>query len=392
MRLEARIRLYMDRSWRRRPRSALIGSAERNSLIRSDFTVEGAPPLRILGETAYPLSVASARVRIASFAPFLRAHGIELGYYPTLTNVQYRVLASAASVPRKGIVLASSAVRAAMPRAAHDLLLVHRLRLLTPLPGVDPPRRLDIYDLDDALFLGSAAATNRRFQWAKQEARRCVQCLDRASLVIAGNAFLASRAREHARRVEVVPSCVDPTLQPLRTHREAEVVTVGWIGSQTTVEYLRAVLPVFTKVNSGGIRARLVVIGADPALRADWIEHRRWSGTREATDLASFDVGIMPLPDTEWARGKCGYKILQYFSAGVPAIASPVGVNSELIGSERGLLASSDKDWHSALEQLIGDAIERRERGAAARAFVEREYSYQRWAPELAALLRSVAS
>jgi hypothetical protein len=126
-------------------------------------------------------------------------------------------------------------------------------------------------------------------------------------------------------------------------------------------------------------------------LRASWIEHRPWSLATEAADLASFDIGIMPLPDTDWARGKCGYKILQYFSAGVPAVASPVGVNSELIGSDRGLLAASTTDWHSALERLIDDAAERRERGAAAREFVEREYSYQRWAPELAALLHSVS-
>src|SRR3954447_8538985 len=123
-------------------------------------------------------------------------------------------------------------------RPDHDVLLVHRLRLLTPLPGVDPPPRLDVYDLDDALFVGSAAAVNRRFQWAKQEARRCVACLRRARLVIAGNAFLAGTAREYAERVEVVPSCVNPAVQPLRTHGTADVVTVGWIGSPTTSIYL----------------------------------------------------------------------------------------------------------------------------------------------------------
>ena len=344
-----------------------------------------------MGETAYPLTVASSRVRVANYASFLGHRGIALSHRSALTDYEYGILSSRASPARKAMVLAASASRTTMRRTAHDLLLVQRLRLLSPLPGIDPPRRLDVYDFDDALFLGSAATVNRHFQWVKQEARRCAQCLRRARLVIAGNRFLAGQARKYARRVEVVPSCVDPVRQPLREHGPTEVVTIGWIGSRTTGEYLEDVFPAFSQLNEHRLRAKLVVVGAAPTMRAPWIEHRSWSLATEATDLASFDIGIMPLPDTDWARGKCGYKILQYFSAGVPAVASPVGVNSELIGSDRGLLAASTDEWHSALGRLIGDVAERRQRGSAARAFVEREYSYQRWAPELAALLHAVA-
>jgi glycosyltransferase involved in cell wall biosynthesis len=301
------------------------------------------------------------------------------------------MLASSAAARRKALVLARSASRAVRPSSDHDLLLVHRLRLLSPLPGIDPPRSLDVYDLDDSLFLGSASPVNRRFQWAKQEARRCIACLERARLVTAGNAFLADTARRYARTVEIVPSCVDPTLQPMHAHSQPEVVTVGWIGSHTTGEYLDSVMPVFAGLNEDRLRARLVVIGADTGIRTTWIEHRPWSLAAEPGELASFDLGIMPLPDTAWAQGKCGYKLLQYFSAGIPAVASPVGVAVELVGEEHGLLAATSEEWRSALEQLISDANERRERGKAARAFVERHYSYQRWAPELAALLESVA-
>jgi glycosyltransferase involved in cell wall biosynthesis len=361
-------------------------------LVRCDSTVEGKAPLRILGETAYPLNVASGRVRVASFAPFLAAHGVQLGFHAALTPDEYRVLSSPASSLRKGLVLTASAGRAAVHRVGDDLLLVHRLRLMSPLPRIDPPAHLDAYDFDDALFLGSAATVNRRFQWAKQEARRCLECLRRARLVIAGNAYLADEARRHASRVEVVPSCVDPSRQPLATHGEVEVVTVGWIGSQTTSEYLKPALPVFARLNADRLRARLVLVGADRAIDAPWIEHRDWSDQTEPRDLASFDIGIMPLPDTRWARGKCGYKILQYFSAGVPAVASPVGVTSELVSSERGVLADSPGEWHAALQGLIANADQRREQGAAARAFVEREFSYQRWAPDLAAMLNSLRS
>jgi len=330
-------------------------------------------------------------VRVAGFEPFLRPSRIALSYRPTLTDAEYRLVGSEANVVGKAAVLAASARRSMRARPDHDVLLVHRLRLLTPLPGVDPPPHLDVYDLDDALFVGSAAAVNRRFQWAKQEARRCIACLRRARLVIAGNAFLADEARRYAQRVEVVPSCVDPGRQTPRAHGPADVVTIGWIGSGTTSVYLEPVLSVFEAVNRHRLRARLVVVGGDVGVRAEWIEHRVWSLATEADELATFDIGIMPLPDTVWARGKCGYKVLQYFAAGVPAVASPVGVAAELIGTERGLLASAPHEWRSALERLIEDVDERRERGLIARAFVERNYSYQRWAPDLAALLRSVA-
>jgi glycosyltransferase involved in cell wall biosynthesis len=209
--------------------------------------------------------------------------------------------------------------------------------------------------------------------------------------VTAGNGYLAGRVKEWARSVEVVPTCVDPSEQPLRDHQAVEVVNVGWIGSQTTSAYLQPVMPVFARLNDRGLPVKLVLVGADPSLRAPWIEHRPWSIATEGRELASFDVGIMPLPDSDWGRGKCGYKVLQYFAAGVPAVANPVGVATELIDDERGILAASAEQWEHALQTLITDTLERRQRGAAARAFVERHYSYQRWAGEFAALLRSLA-
>lgn len=351
------------------------------------------PALRILGETAYPVSVPSARVRVASFAPFLRPHGVELAYRPALTEAEYALLRSAAPPARKAGGLARSAARAvAARRPAHELLLVHRLRLLAPLPGYDPPRRLDVYDLDDALFLGSAAAVNRRFAWAKREAARCLACVRRARLVTAGNAYLADRAHAHGGRAEVVPSCVDPSAQPLREHGDSETLTVGWIGSQTTSAYLEPILPALDAVRRRGVPLRLVAVGAELGVTAPWIEQRPWSAATQARDLASFDIGLMPLPATEWARGKCGYKLLQYFAAGVPAVASPVGVNRHLVADGRGLEASGAAEWERAIRTLAAEgAAGRRQRGAEARGFVAREFSYARWAPELARLLTELA-
>jgi glycosyltransferase involved in cell wall biosynthesis len=348
--------------------------------------------MRVVAETAYPAVAASPRVRISGFAPFLAAEGIDFSYLPTLTEREYAAVQADVWAGRKAAILARAGARLALRRkGGQDLRLVHRMRTLVPIPGLDPPRLIDVYDFDDALFLGSISPANARFGWVKREGSAWLSYVRRARLVLAGNAFLAQRASEYARRVEVVPSCVDPAIQPLRTHGAVDPVTVGWIGSPSTSGYLAAVLPALERINRDRTRAKLVLVGGGATLRAPWIEHRGWSRTTQADDLASFDVGIMPLPDDEWSRGKCGFKLLQYFSAGVPAIASPVGVAKTMVSAERGFLADSVDGWERALEALISDPGARREQGIAAREFVEREYSYQRWAPELAGLFRSLA-
>jgi glycosyltransferase involved in cell wall biosynthesis len=350
------------------------------------------PMRQIAAQTTYPMSAASPRVRLASFIPYLSRHGVELRYEPTLTEDEYRLIASDSAPLRKAASLARAAMRLARRgggRTGDDLLLVHRLRFLAALPGLEPARHVDAYDFDDALYLGSSLPANRRFGWVKREGERWRSYVRRARLVIAGNSHLAGHAREHARRVEV-PSCVDPTRQPMRQHADRELVTIGWIGSRSTVDHLQEVLPAVAALNEGELVARMVLVGAgDVDYEAPWLEVRPWSIDSEPDDLASFDIGVMPLPDSDWTRGKCGYKLLQYFSAGVPAVASPVGVNTMIIGGgkERGLLADGREQWISALEQLIGDHEARREMGSGARRFVESEYSYQRWAPELASLL-----
>ena len=346
--------------------------------------------MRVLAESAYPISTPSSRVRVAAFAPFLAAHGVDLNYRPTLTVSEYGVLGSDAAPWRKAATVARSLRRSSEDLdGAYDLRLVHRLHSLVPLPGRRRSRP-DVYDFDDALYLGSISSANSRYRWIKQESRRSVAYMRNARLVIAGNSYLADRAARYANRVEVVPSCVDVDRQPARTHDAREVVTVGWIGSPSTSGYVRAVLPAFERINRDRLRARLVLVGAKPAVQPSWAESRPWTLSSEAADLASFDIGIMPLRDTEWERGKCGYKLLQYFAAGVPAIASPVGVNRTLVGDGRGILATSVEEWVQALELLIDDVDLRRLWGTAARAYAEREFSYRRWAPELAELLGSV--
>lgn len=347
---------------------------------------------RVLAQTAYPATAASPRVRLATFVPHLREHGVDLRYAPALSEDEYRVLTSDARALRKAGAMALSTARLIRARRPDpgQLLLIHRLRCLSPLPGIDPPTELAVYDFDDALYAGSISASNRRFASLKREAERWAAYVARARLVLAGNRHLADRAAALTSHVEVVPSCVDPSLQPVQEHGPRQTLRIGWIGSRSTSAYLDPVVRATERLSERGLGVKLVLIGAGPRDPHPLIEERPWSLDRERADLAGFDVGVMPLPDDEWTRGKCGYKLLQYFSAGVPAVASPVGVNPGLIGDDRGLLADTVDEWVRAIESLAEDDRVRQEMGSSARRFVEAEYSYQVWAPRLAALLHDL--
>lgn len=339
--------------------------------------------------TAYPLTAAGPRVRIAQFAEPLARLGVDCRLSSTLTDEEYRVVTSPGRHARKAYVLARGATGLRGLRAPPgSVSLVHRLLSLIPVPGLDPPRELDVYDFDDALFVPSANSPNRGLgQLVKREGARWYRYVSRARLVLAGNAYLAAEAARYARGiVEIVPSCVEPDDYISATHDDDGIVRVGWIGSASTAPYLAPVVEAVRRLvdRSEAPEVRLVVIGANLSIDAPWLEDRHWSFATQAAELARLDIGVMPLPDDEWSRGKCGYKLLQYFAAGVPGIASPVGVAAELLKGGDGIPARTAVEFERAITQLALDPAARRERGARARAYVEAEFSYGRWAPELA--------
>ena len=347
----------------------------------------------IAAYSAYPDSAASPRVRITGFAPYLRDRGVDVDFRPSLTVPEYKLLESMASARAKASVLLRSTARVALrkPAGPDALVMIHRLLMMFALPGIDPPRRIDVYDFDDALFLGSILPVNRRFAWLKREAERWVRYVSSARLVLAGNSYLADRAYVWNKHVEVIPSCIDARGHSARAKGNSGLLTLGWIGSGSTSGYLKPAVQAFSDFNRNGLRARLLLIGAHTDFGVPGVETRPWSLLEEERALSEMDIGLMPLPDDPWTRGKCGYKLLRYFNAGVPAVASPVGVNSELVGAERGLLARTQKDWLASFRYLASDPLARREMGERGQAFVRREYSYERWAPEVARMLRALA-
>ena len=207
-----------------------------------------------------------------------------------------------------------------------------------------------------------------------------------------GNEYLGFHARSAgAKRVELLPTVVDAYRYICAEKGNAAPVTIGWIGQPSTARYLAAIAPAFQKMISSH-SARVVAIGPNPSqLQELPIEVKPWSEASEVAEIQQFDIGIMPLSDTPWERGKCGYKLIQYMACGKPVVASPVGVNSEIVHhGVNGYLAKTESEWCVALDELCRDAVLRKRMGAEGRTIMEQKYSLQIMAPKLAALFSSV--
>lgn len=248
-----------------------------------------------------------------------------------------------------------------------------------------------VSDYDDAIFHNYDL--NRNPVVRMLLGRKIDQLMKRSSLVLAGNDYLAERARNAgARRVEVVPTVVDLERYGLRPEHDDAALrpAIGWIGSPSTYRYVEAIAPMLRTVAESS-RARIHIVGArTDELRDGPFEFLPWSEDTEASMVQGMSIGIMPLDDTPWSRGKCGYKLIQYMACGLPVVASPVGVNSRIVEhGVNGFLARTEDEWREALTALLGDPELRHRMGRAGRAKIEAEYSLQVWGPRIADLLKS---
>jgi glycosyltransferase involved in cell wall biosynthesis len=349
--------------------------------------------------TRYGRLGASSRQRCYAYLDSLRAAGIEAHVNPFLGDDYVRRLNSARTI-------SLATVFRAYPRRLFSLLRSQRYDLLwiekEALPWIPAWAELSILrlaarrmiiDYDDAIF-------HRYDQHPSGLVRRLLGCkIDRimaaADLVTVGNGYLGLRAkRAGAREIAEIPTVLDLRCYPEHQAdavREVGTFTLGWIGSPLTSAYLEWLRPVLSEL-AGRILFRIILIGASPtALAGLPVERVAWSLATEAAQLARFDVGLMPLPDLSWERGKCGYKLIQYMASSLPVVASPVGANRDIVvPGETGFLAETPADWVSALIRLAQDPAVRHRMGMAGRRRAQRHYSLQAMAPEFIDLLSNV--
>lgn len=340
---------------------------------------------------------ASSRLRMLQYIPSLDRLGVAVDHCPLLPDVYVKSLHAGRSYSARTLAGLSyvKRIRNSWRADAYDLDWVEG-ELLPFLPRwfektFVRERHPFVAEYDDALFHRydlSSSAVVRSVLGSKIDI-----VMRDAACVIVGNRYLAEHAhRAGAARVEVIPTVVDAARYKPVVHRVRGRLVIGWIGSPVTQHYLYALRGPLREVCTRH-NAFVRLIGASP----DIAEHLQgvplecvpWTEQKEADLLSGMDIGIMPLPDGLFERGKCGYKLIQYMACGLPVLASPVGVNSDLVRpGVNGFLATSESDWIDALSSLL-DSVEIRQRlGAAGRSRVETELCIRVQAPRLAGILR----
>jgi len=342
---------------------------------------------RILFVAVHPPNHApSQRYRFEQYMDYLAEHGLETTYSPVLRADEYAAMYRPGGVARKALSVGRGVLRRlreALEASDYEIVIVQReaIQLGTSAfeAAVGRSSANLVFDFDDAIWLPDVSPANRQFSWLKRPGK-VPKIISHSDMVFAGNEYLADYARQFNANVHIVPTTIDTREYVPRPPRGDERICIGWSGSFSTIKHFELAVPVLKQVRERfGDQVYFKLIG-DPAYRNDGLGIRAhpWCAKTEVADLSELDVGIMPLPDDAWSRGKCGLKGLQYMGLGIPAIMSPVGVNKEIVvDGENGYLASSNEDWAEKLARLIQSVELRQQLGAAARDTVVKRYSVE---------------
>lgn len=357
--------------------------------------------LRVLFLTRYGRLGASSRQRCFLYLEALRDAGIAADVHPLLGDNYVRRLHSGQRTRFTAVFFAYLSRLVVLLRTRHYDLLWIEQEALPWLPALVELGLLSlagtkiVVDYDDAAFHRYDQHRNPLVR--KLLGRKIDRVMAAADLVIVGNSYLARRAQTAgAHAIPELPTVVDLRGYPERqlAPRDRQLpFTLGWIGSSLTSAYLEWLRPALAELAAKG-SFRIILVGATPMALAGFpVERVVWSPETEAAQLARFDVGVMPLPDLPWERGKCGYKLIQYMASSLPIVASPVGANRDIVvPGETGFLADTRADWVAALTRLAQDGALRQRMGMAGRRRAEEHYSLQTRAPEFIGLLYNVAA
>jgi len=355
----------------------------------------------VLALSPLPVEGAGCRFRIAQFIPYLQAHGFDVTLETLFTTEFFQLVYQPRHYLRKAMAFARLSIdRLLALRKLPDFDVILLYREIFPIGPAVVERLLArrghppiVFDFDDAIFLPAVSHANR-FISALKYPGKVKTIIRSADHVIAGNDYLASYAERYNRSVTTIPTCVDTDRFVPRADgaRSATPPVVGWIGSPTTAIYIADLAPVLRRVaETDAFVARISGAGAAIEMPRVRMENARWSLDDEVRLFNTCDIGVYPLTDDEWSRGKCGFKAIQFMACGVPVVASAVGVNREIIqDGVNGFLASSEAEWVDKIRRLLNDATLRRRMAEAGRRTVERSYSLHVHAPALASTLRNV--
>ncbi|MCX5867409.1 MAG: glycosyltransferase family 4 protein [Proteobacteria bacterium] len=334
----------------------------------------------------------ASRYRIYQYLPFLTERGVRVEIRPLFREFYFWILRL--PLPLKVIFQLCYcpyrfAIRAFRLLGIRDAdLVVIKDQLFPYLPYscekvfLRKAKRLGV-DLDDAIYL------------TPLHGRKLGKILGDCQFAVVGNKHLAEYAARYNRKVYLVPTVVNTERIGARTDWRIRdpggVVTIGWIGLAYNLNYLRDLEEALRELSKKFPIALKVVSSRGVKMRGVDVVYKKWSLAEENDDVQGFDLGIMPLRDDEWSRGKCGLKLIQYMAAGVPVVASPVGVNAEIVrDGQNGFWARNPAEWVEKLSILCQNEELRRGFGMKGRETVEKSFSLSAWAPKLDEIYQSV--
>lgn len=237
-----------------------------------------------------------------------------------------------------------------------------------------------IFDFDDSIWLADTSPGNKKWEFIKKPAKFFDNAAC-AGIVIAGNTYLADKAKTVNKNTVVIPTTIDTSIHfPKPELRNKGTITIGWSGSISTIKHFELLVPVLIKLKGRfKDKIKFKVIGdktySNPLLE---VEAVAWREDSETDDLNTLDIGVMPLPDDAWANGKCGLKGLSYMACGVPAIMSAVGVNKNIIThGVNGFLIHNESQWFELISRLVEDETLRKQLGEEGRKTVVEKYSVE---------------
>ena len=338
------------------------------------------------------------RYRLEQWEPLLRERGVDITYAPFECAELNDVVYKQGQIAKKlRLVVQALGRRAALlsKLTNYDVIYVHReAALLGPAVFERLIHRSGVpivFDFDDAIFLSYKSPSNGYLSYLKFAGKTKTNCR-LAAHVMVGNPYLAEYARQFNQNVSIIPTTIDTDkYKPVNIEDASGPVVIGWTGSHSTVQHLDTLRSALAKLAQRE-SIRLRVIGT-PNYQIEGVEFETimWRSETEVEDLSAVDIGIMPLPDDNWARGKCGAKALQFMAMGIPTVCSPVGVNTDIIqDNENGLIANSEDEWIEKLSLLIRSRELRARLGKAGRQTIEQRFSAAVQAPRVYEVLESV--
>jgi glycosyltransferase involved in cell wall biosynthesis len=346
--------------------------------------------MKILFLFPYPLKESpSQRFRFEQYFDKLKANGHTYYTQSFLTSGNWQLFYNKGKAIEKVWALALGFVRriksifVALPV---DRVFIHREALPIGFPVMEwilakVLRKKIIYDFDDAIWLTDKTNESKFEKLIRFRGKVGLIC-KWSYKISCGNAYLASYARKFNQNVFINPTTidlesVDKVLGSQKPQAIDESIVIGWTGSHTTLKYLKTLEQTLQYIEQHYPNVSfLVIANHKPELQLKRLKFIKWCKETEVADLSKISIGVMPMPDDEWTKGKCGFKALQYMALSIPTVASPVGVNTQIIQhGKNGLLASTPEEWIDCLKKLIEDRTLRKQLGKNGRGTVEKNYS-----------------